>query len=573
MADPKDLIDKREPAAVWRGVARGDCPPDAVEQIEQLSAERATVDVRQEESPGTRYIDWRTLWAYTGPGWLMSMAYLDPGNLESDLQAGAYAGYQLLWVLFWSTAFGLVLQVMAARLGVVTGKNLAECCRLEYSRPVSLALFVMTQIAIIGSDIQEVVGSAIAFKVLSNGAIPLWAGCIITGLDTFSFLLLQRAGMRFLEAFFTSLIFIMAICFWINFGKAEPDSAAIAYGTVVPDMHSYAVVQAVGLLGAVIMPHNIYLHSALVQSRKVERTGCFTPGSAAERKVQVALKYNAWESGIALLFSFFINLAVVGAFSEMFFADECAQDGDACLVESAAYDDDGLSSATTPCTTSAGVPGKCTDVGLANAGAALGVALGSAAKYVFAVGVLAAGQASTMTGTYAGQYVMEGFLQLKIPNWARVAATRLCSLGPAIAVALATSSNKSASDQLDEWLNILQSVQLPFALLPVLHFTSSERVMGQFRNTRGWNAVCWLLALIVMVANVYLVVSTIQDPTGPAPHTSGFYALVGIFAVLYFAFIGFLVYDDARDAFAAVGVGVLKRGASADDLQQGLLDA
>ena len=500
--------------------------------------------VPQEEKEGTRHVDWWILWKYTGPGWLMSMAYLDPGNLESDLQAGAYAGYQLLWVLFWSTAFGLVLQILSARLGVVTGKNLAECCRLEYSRPVSVALFVMTEIAIIGSDIQEVVGSAIAFHVLSNGSVPLWAGCIITGLDTFSFLFLQQMGMRFLEAFFTSLIFIMAVCFWINFGQAAPDSLDIAKGTVVPYIHNYAVVQAVSILGAVIMPHNIYLHSALVQSRKVDRAGCREPGSAAERRVQVAIKYNTLESAIALVFSFFINLAVVACFSNAFFATECAESGKACVPNGALFDDDDASDAA-ECSTAMGHQGNCHAVGLANAGDSLSVALGSSAKYVFAIGLLAAGQASTMTGTYAGQYVMEGFLQLRIPNWARVLITRLCSLGPAIAVALATSSDKTASDTLDEWLNVLQSVQLPFALLPVLHCTSHRRIMGQFATSRLWKGVCWFLAIIVMVANVYLIVAQIQDPS--SPHSNGFYAFVAIFGIAYFGFVAFLVYDDVRE--------------------------
>ena len=531
--------------------------------IEKLSAARATVDVPQEESKGTRYLDWRVLWKYTGPGWLMSMAYLDPGNLESDLQAGAFAGYQLLWVLFWSTVFGLVLQVMAARLGVVTGKNLAECCRLEYSRPISIALFFMAEIAIIGSDIQEVVGSAIAFKVLSNGAIPLWAGCIVTGLDTFSFLFLQQLGMRFLEAFFTALIFVMAVCFWINYGNSGADSSAVAYGTVVPELSSYAVVQAVGILGAVIMPHNIYLHSALVQSRRVQRKGCMVSGSESAKRVEVALKYNTIECAIALFVSFLINLAVVGCFSKAFFSTECAQNGKACVPNSKSltgFDDD----ATTGCQTGYGQDGSCHAIGLANAAPALSEVLGASAKYVFAIGVLAAGQASTMTGTYAGQYVMEGFLQLKIPNWQRVLVTRLCSLGPAIAVALATSSNKTASDTLDEWLNILQSVQLPFALLPVLHCTSSERIMGHYRNTKFWQGVCWLLALIVMVTNVYLVIDFVT--TDPAsPHSPGFTAFLVIFGILYMGFVGLLVWIDVKDLLQAGRSSSLERRLLADE--------
>ena len=525
--------------------------------VEDYSDEHGTEEIGKNEvecgieRPGTRWVDWKVLWSYTGPGWLMSMAYLDPGNLESDLQAGAFAGYELLWVLFWATVFGLVLQVMAARLGVVTGKHLAEVCREEYSRPVALVIFAMTQIAIIGSDIQEVVGSAIAMKVLSGGKISLVTGCLITGCDTFSFLFLQNMGMRFLEAFFCTLILIMAICFWINYGVSSPSSSSVAYGTVVPELSSYATVQALGLLGAVIMPHNIYLHSALVLSRKIDRADRTTKGSRSQAEVATACKYNAIECSIALLASFFINLAVVACFAQGFFSPTCAPTQSAC-VSTALNDDDGggaqcTSAALTIQFPDQALPGTCRQVGLADAGESLGVLLGSTAKYVFAVGVLAAGQASTMTGTYAGQYVMEGFLQLNIPNWQRVLVTRLCSLGPAMAVALATSGNSTAADVLDEWLNILQSVQLPFALLPVLQFTSSRRIMGEWRNTPFWQAVCWGLAVLVIVSNFYLVIDFITDESNPVPHTSGFYAMAGLLGAVYFAFIVRIIKEDILD--------------------------
>merc|ERR1740130_779837 len=199
----------------------------------------------------------------------MSMAYLDPGNLESDLQAGAYGGYSLLWVLLWSTVMGLVLQVLAARLGVVTGMHLAEHCRRHYPRWQSLVLWVMTELAIIGSDIQEVVGSAIAFKILFD--MPLLFGTLLTGLDTVTFLALNHFGIRKLEAAFVAMIFCMAICFWVNYFEQPPDAAAAIRGMAVPVLYDYTAVQAIGILGAVIMPHNIYLHSALVLSRRVDR--------------------------------------------------------------------------------------------------------------------------------------------------------------------------------------------------------------------------------------------------------------------------------------------------------------
>ena len=205
---------------------------------------------------------WRLLWAYTGPGWLMSIAYIDPGNLESDLQAGAYTGYQLSWVLFLATACGLLLQVLACRLGVVTGQHLAQLCKQHYSRRASIALWAMTELAIIGSDIQEVVGSAIAFKLLFG--LDLWIGVLITGCDTFTFLLLHYLGIRKLEAFFAALIATMAVCFTVNFVEVAPPAKDIASG-FIPYFRSYAAFQAVGIIGAVMYDTQhlsaLHLHS------------------------------------------------------------------------------------------------------------------------------------------------------------------------------------------------------------------------------------------------------------------------------------------------------------------------
>jgi natural resistance-associated macrophage protein len=383
----------------------------------------------------------------------------------------------------------------------------------------------MTEIAIIGSDIQEVVGSAIAFKILTG--LPLWAGCLVTGLDTFTFLGLQQFGQRKLEAFFASLIFVMAVCFWMNYALDQPPSGDVAFGTFVPTAAEYTLVQAVGILGAVIMPHNIYLHSALVQSRKVDRTN--------ERAVATANKYNAIESSIALAVSFVINLAVVGVFAHAFFDKSCAEQGLACVPLTTAgvdLDDDSANA----CMVGAG-KGVCNAIGLSKAGDALKSSLGAGARIVWAVGVLAAGQASTMTGTLAGQYVMDGFLELKIPAWQRVLVTRCIALGPAIAVALGTGD----SDVLDEWLNVLQSVQLPFALLPVLHFTSRQDLMGSHANSITTKLVCWALAVVVIITNFYL---TGAQVIGGDKEPSYFYAISVILALLYLAFIAFLVKSD-----------------------------
>ena len=235
-----------------------------------------TVEIAEERpvSWKTCWIDFRLLWAFTGPGWLMSLAYLDPGNLEADLQMGAYSGTQLIWVLLWSTVMGLVLQLLAARLGVGTGLNLAQQCRLGYSRRTSLALWVLTEVAIIGSDIQEIVGTAIAFQILFG--FPLWAGALLTALDTFTFLGLHYFGIRKLEAFVCALIFTMTVCFAINFVDGFGGSGggpALLRGTVVPMVPSYGLNIALGTVGAVIMPHNIYLRKIVILSR----FACCTP--------------------------------------------------------------------------------------------------------------------------------------------------------------------------------------------------------------------------------------------------------------------------------------------------------
>ncbi|KAG6611975.1 Metal Ion (Mn2 -iron) Transporter (Nramp) Family [Phytophthora cinnamomi] len=480
-----------------------------------------------DEEPTTHGFSWRTLWAYAGPGWLMSIAYVDPGNLESDLQAGAYGGYQLIWVLLAATAMGYFLQVLAARLGVVTGKNLAEVCSDVYPRWASLTLWIMTEIAIVGSDIQEVLGSSIAFQVLFG--FPLWIGCLITGFDTFTFLLLHRYGIRKLEAFFVSLIVIMLVCFCANLVRGGASSSDVARG-FVPRVESYAVTQAVGIVGAVIMPHNIFLHSALVQSRQVNRQNV--------RKVREANKYFAIESAIALFVSFLINLAVLAVFAKGFFSSDC----------SATFEADRLNTACVPgaaadgdtfgvCQLANGGEGMCQAIGLSQAGVALSGMLGQYADVIWAIGLLAAGQSSTMTGTYAGQFVMEGFLNLRISPWKRVALTRCVSLVPAMTVAILSQRNPGDSDTMDEMLNVLQSIQLPFALLPVLIFTSSPATMGDFVNSKATVVSGWLLGGLVCIINLYLVFTNLERLS---LGSVGLSTLLGV-CCLYFGFLAFLM--------------------------------
>lgn len=494
----------------------------------------------------------RTFLRYAGPGWLMSLAYLDPGNLESDLQNGAFAGYSLLWVLFLCTLSGLILQVLAARLGTVAGMNLADACRIHYPRYTSITIWIMTEVAIIGADIQEVVGTAIALNVLFG--IPLWAGSLITGLDTFTFLLIHYLGKRALELFIFVLVVLMSGCFFVNFFVATPPASAIA-GGFAPICPSYAQLQMVGTIGAVIMPHNIYLHSGLATTRGVDRQ--------SQLHVHQANKYNAVDAAIALLVSFFINGALQTSFAHGFFYEPCAAaDGGpyACLPDATGPPEGCSGAACSPCRTATGNTGYCAIIGLETAGDALSALFpggdGRFAQKVFALGVLAAGQASTMTGTIAGQFVMEGFVKWRVSVWVRTLLTRAIALGPAVAVAIVTSSNPGFNNAINEYLNILQSVQLPFALLPVLHFNSDVSIMGErFVLKKRWQALCWFLGLIVIGVNVFLVWSQASEGSTLAQ------IVVIALLVVYFLFLMILVKSDLAAFCRCLSSAVRRRPA------------
>ncbi|CAG8514035.1 3424_t:CDS:2 [Ambispora gerdemannii] len=430
---------------------------------------------------------WHKLWKYTGPGFLMSIAYIDPGNLEADLQTGATAGYALLWLLLYAHIAGLLIQCLSSRAGVVTGQHLAQLIRNNYPRLVSIALYIITELAIIGSDIQEIIGTAIALRILFN--LPLWVGTLLTTMDTFTFMLLQNYGVRKLEALFIVLIATMAGCFWIEMFMSRPDSGEIAKGILIPTVPSNAVVQAVALIGAVIMPHNLYLHSALVMTRKRE--------PVTIEKLKEANFYFGIESAFALFCSYLINLAIVVVFASVFF-----------------------------------VPGEITNMpGLFDAADVLYKTLGNGAKYLWALGLLAAGQSSTMTGTLAGQYVMEGFFgKIFKKAWHRVAITRSIALIPSMLVAIFAVDH---FDTMGELLNVLQSLCLPTALLPILKLTSSNLVMGNtFSNHRFWKLVTWCLAIIIMCFNMYLFFVYLEELENK---------VLGYFwAIVYFIFIAYI---------------------------------
>ena len=342
--------------------------------------------------------------------------------------------------------------------------DLAQTVRAEYPRWLCYFVYVMMEIAVIGADIQEVVGSGVALNLLSG--MPVWVGCLITGIDTFTFLAVQYLGVRYLEALICVLIGTMSVCFFINWGNSHADAGALLAGWIVPSMPAYALTQCVGTIGAVIMPHNLYLHSGLVLSRKIKRS--------RPSRVHAAIWYARIESAMALLVSFFINLAIVATNADAFFAKSCTTltNGPFACMDADAFNRSGDNKHTAPgsqgtsCVMPSGGMGQCGELGLSSEGYALASSLGESALYIWAVGLLAAGQASTMVCTYAGQIIMGGCLQIQLAPWKRVAFTRAIALGPAMLVAVSTGSDTSLFNNINEYLNVLQSLQLVSGVRP-----------------------------------------------------------------------------------------------------------
>uniref|UniRef100_A0A8B9SQD8 Natural resistance-associated macrophage protein 1 n=1 Tax=Anas platyrhynchos TaxID=8839 RepID=A0A8B9SQD8_ANAPL len=454
----------------------------------------------------------RKFWAFTGPGFLMSIAYLDPGNVESDLQCGAVAGFKLLWVLLWATVLGLLCQRLAIRLGVVTGKDLAEICHLYYPKVPRVLLWLTIEVAIIGSDMQEVIGTAIAFSLLSAGRIPLWGGVLITIADTLLFLFLDKYGLRKLEAFFGLLITIMALTFGYEYVVVRPAQLEVLRGIFLPYCPGCGreeLLQAVGMVGAIIMPHNIFLHSSLVKTRAIDRS--------KKEEVREANTYFLGESCLALFVSFLINLFVVAVFGQAFYRQAAS------------------TAASAPTPASSPSDNATVSVDIYQGGVILGCYFGAAALYIWAVGILAAGQSSTMTGTYAGQFVMEGFLRLRCSRFARVLFTRSFAILPTLLVAAFRDVTHLTG--MNDLLNVLQSLLLPFAVLPVLTFTSLRPLMHDFANGLLGKVLMALIAGLVCAINLYFVVTFLPTLGGPQ-----FLAPLGLLLATYLAFIAYLLW-------------------------------
>ncbi|BAO92496.1 Nramp family divalent metal transporter [Caballeronia cordobensis] len=412
---------------------------------------------------GGRWI--RRFLAFAGPGYMISVGYMDPGNWATDLAGGSRFGYTLLAVILLSNLMAILLQALAVRLGVATGRDLAQACRDHYSKPVNFALWLACETAIIACDLAEVIGTAIALNLLFG--IPLIAGALLTALDAFLLLLLMNKGFRLLEAFVITLLVVIAGCFTLQIVAAAPPFADVLRGFVpspriVADREMLYV--AIGILGATVMPHNLYLHSSVVQTR------AYGKSDAARRD---AIRWATIDSTIALTLALFINAAILIVAAAVFHAsghEDVAEIGDAFRLLSPLL---GLSIAST----------------------------------LFAVALLASGLNSTVTATLAGQIVMEGFLRLRIPNWARRLITRAIAIVPVIVVTAIYGEKGTA--QLLVLSQVILSMQLPFAVIPLVRFVSDRRKMGVFVISRWTAALAWLVAGVIVVLNVKLLADTL----------------------------------------------------------------
>jgi len=403
----------------------------------------------------------RRFLAFVGPGYMVAVGYMDPGNWATDIAGGARFGYTLLSVILLSNLMAILLQALAARLGIVTGRDLAQACRDSYPRPVSFALWLACEAAIIACDLAEVIGTAIALQLLFS--IPLIAGALITALDAFLLLLLMNKGFRFLEAFIIALLIVIAVCFGVQVVAAAPLAAAMLDG-FVPTREIVAnpamLYVAIGIIGATVMPHNLYLHSSIVQTRAFERA------YAGRRQ---AIRWATADSTIALMLALFVNAAILVVAATAFHSSghtEVAEIGDAYRLLSPLL--------------------------------GLGIA-----SILFAVALLASGLNSTVTATLAGQIVMEGFLQLRIPSWSRRLITRGIAIIPVVVVT--ALYGESGTAELLVFSQVILSMQLPFAVIPLVLFVSNRRKMGRFVIPRSVAAVSWMVAGIIVALNAKLL--------------------------------------------------------------------
>ncbi len=413
---------------------------------------------------------WKKILAFTGPAYLISVGYMDPGNWATDIAGGSRYGYTLIWVLLMSNLMAVLLQSLSARLGIIRGRDLAQANRETYPPLVNFVLYILAEIAIAATDLAEVLGMAIGLQLLTG--LPLIAGVCITVLDTFIIFLLQRLGIRKMEGFIIGLIAIIGLSLLWELLLAKPALNEVASGFIPTLPDDAALYIAIGIIGATVMPHNLYLHSALVQTRKINRD---TKG------IKQALRLNFLDSAVALNLAFLVNAAILILAGTVFYAQGHREVAD-----------------------------------IAEAHTLLAPLVGSTlAPVLFAVALIAAGQSSTVTGTLAGQIVMEGYLRLRINPWLRRLITRLLAVIPAVLVLSIAGPGRIG--ELLVFSQVLLSLQLGFAVIPLIHFVSDRKAMGAFVIKPGIKALAWLIALTLVYLNIRMVYAEVGIFFGAHP--------------------------------------------------------
>ncbi len=437
---------------------------------------------------------WRKFIAFVGPAYLVSVGYMDPGNWATDIAGGSAFGYQLLWVLLMSNLMALLLQSLSARLGIVRGLDLAQASKYSYPHFINIPLYVLAEIAIAACDLAEIIGMAIGLQLLFG--LPLMVGICISVLDTLLLLFLMNRGIKLLETFIISLIFIVGACFFAEMVIVGPSFVEIGNGLIPSSLHGNALYIAIGIIGATVMPHNLYLHSSLVQTRAIKKN----PSGLKD-----AIRYNFIDSTIALNLAFFVNAAIL-------------------ILAASAFHSNGHTSVAE----------------IQDAHSLLSNLFGNLAPTLFAVALICSGQSSTVTGTLAGQVIMEGYLNLRIRPWLRRLLTRLLAVIPAILTI--SYFGESSLGKLLVLSQVVLSLQLGFAVIPLIHFTSDKFHMGEF--VIGWKVKCiaWVSAILIIALNIKLVGQELMNWLVKAPNVWSIGEILVIILLVFFALLLLYVF-------------------------------
>lgn len=460
-----------------------------------MSEEKSLSEVHESVSIPEKKGFWRTLLAFIGPAYLVSVGYMDPGNWATDIAGGSQFGYQLIWVLLMSNLMALLLQTLAARLGIVKGWDLAQASRQQYAKWANISLYAFAEIAIAACDLAEIIGMAIGLSLLFD--LPLMYGVLITVFDTFLLMFLLNKGVRKLEAFILVLISIIGISFIAQMLIVKPDASEVVKGFMPQSLSGNALYIAIGIIGATVMPHNLYLHSALVQTRKFGKD---------DAGIKRAIKFNFIDSTIALNLAFFVNAAILILAATAFYKNGYFEVAD-----------------------------------IQDAHKLLTGIFGSLAPSLFAIALIAAGQSSTITGTLAGQIVMEGYLNLRISPWLRRIVTRIIAIAPAVFTIVYFGEDKVG--ELLILSQVVLSMQLGFAVIPLIHFNSSKKVMGKFVIAKYVKVLAWIAAIIIVTLNVKLIgeelIKFFETPIGGLMYVRLIVLIVVLYAFVLLCYITF----------------------------------